>query len=137
MAGVFVTRRRDLIRFSDIVVEAAVARRAEQPMLAAGIWYGWREVDGSILRTFAVITTNANDTVVRIHHRMPVIIDPTDMEIWLGDDADATAELMRPAPNDVRRVWRAPRTVNDVRRDGPELLEPMEEADRGRSSTGS
>jgi putative SOS response-associated peptidase YedK len=68
---------------------------------------------------------------------MPVIIDPTDVEIWLGNDADAAAELMKPAPNDVLRAWRVSRAVNDVRRDGPELLEPMEEADGGRSATGS
>ena len=64
---------------------------------------------------------------------MPVIMEPDDVEVWLGDDADATAELMRPARNDVLRVWPVSRAVNDVRRDGPELLEPIEEADSGRS----
>lgn len=71
----------------------AVAQRDGQEMLVAGIWDGWRAPDGSILRTFAVITTDANEILVRIHHRMPVIIDPTDVEIWLGNDADAAAEL--------------------------------------------
>jgi len=32
----------------------------------------------------AVITTDANETVQPIHHRMPVVIDATDVEIWLG-----------------------------------------------------
>jgi putative SOS response-associated peptidase YedK len=103
----------------------AVARRDGQEMLVAGIWDGWRAPDGSILRSFAVITTEANETVQPIHHRMPVIIDPTDVEIWLGDDADAAAALMRPAPNDALRVWPVARAVNDVRRDDPELLEPI------------
>lgn len=104
----------------------AVARRDGQEMLVAGIWEGWRAPDGSILRTFAVITTEANETVQPIHHRMPVVVDPTDVEIWLGDDADAAAELMKPAPNDVLRAWPVSRAVNDVRRDGPDLLEPIE-----------
>jgi hypothetical protein len=56
---------------------------------------------------------------------MPAIIDPTDVEIWLGDDA--AAALMTPAPNDVLWAWAVcrpagvafgPRAVNDVRRDG-------------------
>jgi putative SOS response-associated peptidase YedK len=72
-----------------------------------------------------VLTTDANETVLPIHHRMPVIIDPTDVEIWLGDDADAAAALMKPAPNDALRAWPVARAVNDVRRDDPELLEPI------------
>ncbi len=115
----------------------AVARRDGQEMLVAGIWDGWRAPDGSILRTFAVITTNANETLLPIHHRMPAIIEPTDAEIWLGDDADAAAVLMRPAPNDVLMAWPISRAVNDVRRDGPELLEPIEQSGVARSAAGS
>jgi putative SOS response-associated peptidase YedK len=103
----------------------AVARRDGQEMLVAGLWDGWRAPDGSILRSFALITTDANETLRPIHHRMPVIIDPTEVAIWLGDDADAAAALMRPAPDDVLRAWPVSRAVNDVRRDGPELLEPV------------
>jgi putative SOS response-associated peptidase YedK len=103
----------------------AVARRDGQEMLVAGLWDGWRAPDGSILRSFALITTGANETLRPIHHRMPVIIDATEVEIWLGDDADAAAALMRPAPDDVLRAWPVSRAVNDVRRDGPELLEPV------------
>lgn len=105
----------------------AIARRDGQEMLVAAIWDGWRDpTNGEVLRTVALLTTDANETVQPIHHRMPVIIDPTDVEIWLGDDADAAAALMKPAPNDVLRAWRVSRAVNDVRRDGPELLEPTE-----------
>jgi putative SOS response-associated peptidase YedK len=32
---------------------------------------------------------------------------------------------MKPAPNDALRAWPVARTVNDVRRDDPELLEPV------------
>lgn len=115
----------------------AVARRDGQEMLVAGIWDGWRAPDGSILRTFAVITTDANETLLPIHHRMPVIIDRTEVQIWLGDDADAASELMRPAPNGVLRAWPVyrppgvacgPRALNDVRRNEPELLDPIKDA---------
>lgn len=68
---------------------------------------------------------------------MPVIMEPDDVEIWLGDDAAAAAALMRPARNDVLRAWPVSRAVNDVRRDGPELLEPIEEADGARPATGN
>ncbi len=51
-------------------------------------------------------------------------------------DRDAAAEVLLPAPNDVLRAWPVSRAVNDVRRDGPELLEPMEEVGGARSATG-
>lgn len=104
----------------------AIARRDGQEMLVGGVWDGWRAPDGSILRTFAVITTDANETLQPIHHRMPVILDPTDVESWLGDDAGVAAALMKPAPNDALRAWPVSCSVNDVRRDGPELLEQVE-----------
>jgi putative SOS response-associated peptidase YedK len=68
------------------------------------------------------------------------------VEIWLGTDADAAAALMRPAPNDVLRAWPVyrpsgvafgSRAVNDVRRDGPELLAPIEQRETARSAAGS
>jgi putative SOS response-associated peptidase YedK len=67
--------------------------------------------------------------IARIHHRVRLVIEP-------GDDADAAAAFIRPAPNDVLRSWPVyrpsgvafgPRAVNDVRRDVPELLEPIEQ----------
>jgi putative SOS response-associated peptidase YedK len=44
------------------------------PFALAGIWESWRQPEtGEIVRTFAVITTSANELVVQIHDRMPVI----------------------------------------------------------------
>jgi putative SOS response-associated peptidase YedK len=114
-----------------------VARRDGQEMLVAEIWDGWRAPDGSILRTFAVITTDANETLLPIHHHMPVIIEHGDVETWLGDDAEATAALMRSAQNDILRAWPISRAVNDVRRGGPQLLEPIEQDGTARSAADS
>jgi putative SOS response-associated peptidase YedK len=100
----------------------AVARADGQEMLVAGIWDAWKAPDRSILRTFAVITTDANDAIAHIHHRMPVIIEPSDVEIWVGDDVAAATALMKPPPADVLRAWLVSHALNDVRRDGPELL---------------
>jgi len=37
------------------------------------------------LRTFAIITTRANDLVSEIHDRMPIILKSSDYLRWLGD----------------------------------------------------
>jgi putative SOS response-associated peptidase YedK len=44
-------------------------------MIFAGLWEGWREPDGGVLRTFAIMTTDANVTMRQLHDRMPVILE--------------------------------------------------------------
>jgi putative SOS response-associated peptidase YedK len=56
--------------------------------------------------------------------RMPVIIERADWKVWLGEEeGDVTAPLRRLA-TDWLRVWPVERKVNNVRNNGPELLEP-------------
>jgi putative SOS response-associated peptidase YedK len=38
----------------------AIARADGDPLAFAGVWEGWRSPEGNILRTFAIVTTNAN-----------------------------------------------------------------------------
>ncbi|MBV9532498.1 MAG: SOS response-associated peptidase family protein [Bradyrhizobium sp.] len=47
------------------------------------------------MRTFAIITTDANELVADIHERMPLILAPTDYVRWLSDETDPR-ELMQP-----------------------------------------
>ena len=36
-----------------------------------------------------------------------------------------TPHLLRPAPEDVLRIWPVDKKVGNVRNDGPELIEPV------------
>lgn len=101
----------------------AVARRDGQPMAFAGLWEGWRAPDGEVLRTFTIVTTEANAVLAPIHARMPVVLEPADWPAWLGETSGDPAPLMRPAGEDVLRAWPVSTRVNNVRNDGPELLE--------------
>src|SRR6516165_3613108 len=51
------------------------------------------------IRTFAIITTDANELVATIHDRMPLILAPSDYLRWLGAEPDPR-DLMRPFPSD-------------------------------------
>ena len=48
--------------------------------------------------------------------------------MWLSEEVGDYAELMRPAPVGVVRLWPISRAVNNVRNNGPELLEPTVDA---------
>jgi putative SOS response-associated peptidase YedK len=102
----------------------AIARRDGEPLAFAGMWESWRAPDGETLRTFAILTTAANDDMVTLHDRMPVILEPDDWDRWLEDD-DGYGELMRPAAPGVVRLWPVSRRVNNVRNDGADLLDEI------------
>ncbi len=100
----------------------AVARADGQPMALAGLWEGWRG-PAEIIRSFVIITTNATDQLRPLHDRMPVILEPADWPVWLGEtDGDAGA-LLAPSAAELR-LWRVSPAVNNVRNDDAGLLTP-------------
>jgi putative SOS response-associated peptidase YedK len=103
----------------------AVARVDEQPLAFAGLWEGWRSPSGDVLRSFAIVTTQANQQMSALHERMPVILEAADWPVWLGEVAGDPAALIRPLPDGVLRLWPVDRRVGQVRNDGPDLLTPV------------
>lgn len=86
----------------------AIAMRDGSPFGLAGIWENWKEpASGEWIRTFAIITTDANELVADIHDRMPVILAPGDHVRWLsrGGD-DVIANLVLVCPNHHRAIHR-------------------------------
>ena len=76
----------------------AIAMKDGSPFGLGGLWENWKEpASGEWIRTFAVITTDANELVAEIHDRMPLILAPGDYARWLSDEPDPH-ELMRPFP---------------------------------------
>jgi putative SOS response-associated peptidase YedK len=103
----------------------AIARADGDPLAFAGIWEGWRSPDGDILRTFAIVTTTANAQMSVLHERMPVILEAADRSVWLGEQPGHPANLLRPSPEGLLRLWQVDKRVGNVRNDGPDLLAPQ------------
>jgi putative SOS response-associated peptidase YedK len=74
-------------------------------MVFAGLWEGFRRPDGTVARTFTIITMEANATMTKLHDRMPVIVEQPDWPLWLGEVEDDPARVLRPAAEDVLKVW--------------------------------
>jgi putative SOS response-associated peptidase YedK len=101
----------------------AIGHSDGSPLALAGIWDAYEESGRSPLRTFALITTMANQEMTDVHHRMPVIVAEADWPAWLGEAVADPRTLLRPAPNSSLRVWPISRRVNRPQNNGPELLE--------------
>jgi putative SOS response-associated peptidase YedK len=76
------------------------------------------------VRTFAIITTDANELVAEIHDRMPLILAPADYTLWLDDELDP-GELMRPFPAEPMRMRPISTRVNKPENDDPSIVEPI------------
>ncbi|WP_096393240.1 SOS response-associated peptidase [Halorubrum trapanicum] len=83
--------------------------------------------DDGVVETFAIVTTEPNDLVADLHHRMAVILDPDagEEETWLGGDADEAAALLDPYPSDELAAHPVSTRVNSPSVDAPELIEPV------------
>jgi putative SOS response-associated peptidase YedK len=96
-----------------------------RPFAFAGIW---TDANGDQAATTAIVTIGANPRIGRLHHRMPVIL--AEIDAWLASDTppEHVMAMLQPAPDDAVRIWAVSTAVNSVRNDGPELLEPLEDA---------
>ncbi len=81
-----------------------------------------------------------------LHDRMPVVLDASSWDRWLTDgrtgppvDPGELLAMLEPSDAVPLRVYPVNRYVNDVRRDGPELIEPLTTvaAPRPRARSGS
>lgn len=104
------------------------------PFVFAGLWERWTVPRGAALtgslaeyrpgeaiETCTVLTTEANEVLARVHHRMPVILPREAFEPWLGGDA---VEL-GPYPGDGMRVHPVSMLVNKPANDDPRCVEPV------------
>lgn len=95
---------------------------AVEPLLSmAGLWEYHERPDGSLLRTFTVLTCEANALVARVHHRMPVILLPQDHHRWLSAQ-DEAADLLVPCRDELLTIHPVSTQVNAPANDHEGLL---------------
>jgi putative SOS response-associated peptidase YedK len=96
------------------------------------VWEDWMEPDtGEIRRTFAIVTTDANELMSYVHNgkqRMPVIIPKVDRAGWLhADDREQIEPCMRPLEDGTLEAFPVTREVSRIKVNTTEmeLLEPV------------
>ena len=101
-------------------------------MLFAGLYESWLDPDtNEWIRTFTILTTDANETVAPVHDRMPVILPSERVDDWLFVPAEereryaeTVAGLLRPAEADDLVATEVSPRVNSVANDDEACLTP-------------
>ncbi len=121
------------------------------PLALAGLWESWvgsprerakggrsdsRHPDGrpdspvphAALRTCTIITTCANPDVAPVHHRMPVLIEQSDIDRWLLPSPlsrDTAESLLEPTARGVLTGYEVDPAVNDPAHDDESVVRPF------------
>jgi putative SOS response-associated peptidase YedK len=103
-----------------------VSLKSGEPMAFAGLWDTWNDIE-----TCCIITTAANELMLPIHDRMPVILDADQWEVWLSPReslADHLQPIIHPHDAGSMQAWPVTRELNRVGlRDDVGLVEPISE----------
>jgi len=108
----------------------------------AGLWERWKQPGGAPngdrvehgepVETFTIITADANESVARIHDRMPVILPMDAIDTWLTGPPNEARALLKPWAGtvDLRAVGTF---VSNVNHEGPECLQDAPPSPRQQS----
>ena len=99
---------------------------ASGPLLMfAGLWENWKSPTGDWIRSFSIITQDAEGAMLELHDRTPMMLKPSVLGEWLHggtEQAAAIAASAHPPP----LAWHAvSRAVGNPRSNGPQLIEPI------------
>jgi putative SOS response-associated peptidase YedK len=92
-----------------------------EPFAFAGLW-AHNEALG--VTSCTIITAPADPAIESIHSRMPVLLEEGSHEAWLDPDTtpDQAHELLKSHRGAELKFYRANRTVNSSKVEGPELI---------------
>ncbi len=100
-------------------------RRDERVMSLAGIWETHVSDEGATTNSFAILTTQANELMAPIHHRMPIVIDRKARARWLDSSIrkrrDLEDLLVAPLTADYE-IYQVSEKVNSVANDSAACL---------------
>ena len=106
-----------------------IVMKSGEPFAFAGLWDSWRDLQGEVVRSCTIITTEANELIRPIHDRMPVILPRETESFWLDPDVEdpgALSSVLVPYSSQDMEVYEVSSLVNRPGNDGPEVILPVE-----------
>ncbi len=105
-----------------------------EPLALAGLWESWSSPEHGGVESFTVITTTPNETMARLHDRMPVILERADFGPWLNPanhDKTRLDAMLKPYPAELMVSYAVSTRVNSPRHDAPDCIEPIQPHEPG------
>jgi putative SOS response-associated peptidase YedK len=105
-----------------------ICMKDDAPFGMAGLYDIWTNPTGEKVTTCTIITTQANEIMKPIHHRMPVILDPKDYDAWLDVEKTADSNLqaiLRPYDSELLKAYEVNLNVNNPRNNSAECISPV------------
>ena len=113
-----------------------------RPFLMAGLWTRWQppttqtgldafgeggsEPQAEPIETFTIVTTEPNDLVTDLHHRMAVILPDEQQDAWLTEAPENAENLLEPYPADAMHAYPVSTAVNDPANDHARVVDAVE-----------
>jgi putative SOS response-associated peptidase YedK len=95
-----------------------------QPFAFAALWENWQsKVSDESIQSTTIITTEANEFMSALHHRMPVVLRSGTADRWLAGDEDLIEFAASHGPE--LQSWVVDRRVNNARNEGEDLIEAV------------
>ncbi len=112
----------------DLFAMAGLYERWEPPQRQTGLGeFGASGVgDGQddVIESFTIVTTEPNETVSALHHRMAVVLAPEEEALWLRGSVAEAKSLLDPYDGPMR-TYPVSTAVNDPGNDSPALIEEV------------
>lgn len=84
----------------------------------ASIWNTYIKSDGTKIHTVGILTTEANDLIKEIHHRMPVILTDETEKTWLNPrekNEKILYDILKPYESQKMMMHRVTKKINSPR----------------------
>jgi putative SOS response-associated peptidase YedK len=93
----------------------------------AGLWETWTDKNKNEIRSFTIITTEANELTKKIHDRMPCILEMKAEKNWLNMEISQqeAKEMLIRYPSEKLQMSKISLRVNSPQNNDPLLIEPV------------
>lgn len=102
--------------------------KSGKPIGFAGLYSVWKSPEGEQICTSTIITTNANEIVLPLHDRMPVIASPDEYGLWLDPNIHDKAilqKILKSYPSEELDVYEVTPKVNSPKNNAPENIQKI------------
>jgi putative SOS response-associated peptidase YedK len=87
----------------------------------AGIYESWKQPDGQLLWSAAILTQEARPDFAYIHDRMPVLLSPELQDAWLNSATNPLNDVLDSVTSIEIQAWEVSGAVGNVRNNSVDL----------------